>query len=712
MESNYQFRKRLEVVHKPNRRNLNALKSHDELEITEDWRIIISESASELILHTAKDLQDYFLTSMNISVRISKVIDVQEAARERDNIIILASNNHLQLMEEELTKPRSYRITVSHNKIIVCGSDDRGTAQGSYYLEDQMNIREAPVLKFGEITREPLFSPRMAHSGWGLDHFPDAHLNAMAHAGIDAVLVFVKDIDQTPTGYKDFNHLVDRAALYGLDVYVYSYLISRFHPDDPDAPAYYNSTYGKLFQACPRFKGVILVGESCEFPSKDPNTTGKLLMNWPADQPRTKPSPGWWPCEDFPQWLDLLSKTIRSHSPDADIVFWTYNWGYAPEEERLKLIRNLPNDITLLVTFEMFEQVDNEDVAHVAVDYTLSQIGPGQYFRSEAEAAHERGLKLYTMSNTGGLTWDIGVIPYEPFPMQWNKRHKALLHARDQWGLSGLMENHHYGWWPSFISDLTKYAYWTPSPSFDEVLTLLAERDFGKAASTLVLETWGHWSEAIENYICTSEDQYGPFRVGPSYPLVFLEPIKMPASKHAMMGNEIIITDYKPRERPAQSLGINRIDVEIRSLERMLSHMKLGNDLLENGLALTPGNRREDAARMLDLGSFIACCVQTTIHVKQWWMLKQRLLLTSDHSEASALLVQLEQLAEREIANAEAAIPLVEADSRLGWEPSMEYMTDTAHIKWKIAQVRSVLDREFIQYKSSMALTGLTGPSR
>ncbi|QTH40720.1 hypothetical protein J4772_24530 [Cohnella sp. LGH] len=65
----------------------------------------------------------------------------------------------------------------------------------------------------------------------------------------------------------------------------------------------------------------------------------KLRLEWPADQPQTKPSPGWWPCEDFPHWLELLSGTIRAHNPDADIVFWTYNWGYAPKEDRLKLLR-------------------------------------------------------------------------------------------------------------------------------------------------------------------------------------------------------------------------------------------------------------------------------------------------------------------------------------------------------------------------------------
>jgi len=267
------------------------------------------------------------------------------------------------------------------------------------------------------------------------------------------------------------------------------------------------------------------------------------------------------------------------------------------------------------------------------------------------------------------------------------------------------MESHHYGWWPSFISDITKQRYWNPSPPYEEVLAMLAKRDFSESAAPLVVEAWTHWSDAIRSYIPTNEDQYGPFRVGPSYPLVFRKGVRMPAAEHAMFGNEIVETAYSPLEDPRQSLGISRIDVELRSLKRMLELMETGNALLEQALALTPDRKMEDGLRMLGLGRFIARSVQTTIHVKQWWKLKQRLFATGDTAKASQLLEQMQQLAEREIANAEAAIPLVEADSRLGWEPSMEYMTDADHLHWKINQVRSVLESEFEQYRNSLALT-------
>lgn len=718
-ERNHEFRKRLEVVHKPDRRDPDMRPEAGEIEIGHDWHIAISRQAGPVVLQVAKDLQDYLLVSMNVSVSIRLVSHIGNIAALGERVIVLATKAELfavdalgasdisagAMLGSRLAKPRSYHVIAVKDRVVICGSDDRGVGQGSYYLEDLMNLREAPFIREQDIVREPIFSPRMAHSGWGLDRYPDAHLNAMAHAGIDAIVVFVKNVDRTPEGYQDFNYLVDRAALYGLDVYMYSHLVGSLkHPDDADAESYYDSTYGRILEACPRFKGVIFVGECCEFPSKDHNTSGVSYWEWPADQPRTKPSPGWWPCCDYPDWLKLMKKVIHKHNMETEIVLWTYNWGWAPEEARLKLIRSLPEDITLLVTFEMFEQIRQEGITNVCVDYTISFEGPGQYFRSEAKAASEKGIKLYAMSNTGGLTWDIGVIPYVPVPYQWGRRHAALLKAQEDWGLSGLMESHHYGWWPSFVSDITKWTYWRPSPPSEETFAAIARRDFNEEAVPLVLEAWQHWSDGIRSYIPTDEDQYGPFRIGPSYPLTFREKISIPSSWYAMTGSGIVKAHYEPLEGARQSLWRTRVDVEIASLERMAAMWRQGNACLEEALRLIPARKQEEGRMLLGMNRFIVHAIQTTIHVKMWWKLKQQLLNESNPVKVGAILDDMEQLALQEITNAEEAIPLVNADSRLGWEPSAEYLTDEMHLRWKITQVRSVLEVEFVNYRKSLAL--------
>ena len=64
----------------------------------------------------------------------------------------------------------------------------------------------------------------------------------------------------------------------------------------------------------------------------------------------------------------------------------------------------------------------------------------------------------------------------------------------------------------------------------------------------------------------------------------------------------------------------------------------------------------------------------------------------------------MESLLKEEIENARETLPIVDADSRLGWEPSMLYLGDRAHIEWKIRQVEYVLDKEIPYLKKSIEL--------
>lgn len=712
IEKNYEFRKRLLEIHKPHRRDYNVVSLPDEIMVDDSWDIVIPKNAGRVLLNAAKDLQDYLFISMGVSVRLNKVNDytLWKGLESDVKKIILVTKEIIKELGESLVKPRSYRFICSEERILLCGYDERGTAQGCYYLEDLMNLKCAPIVKKDDECRIPVFSPRMVHSGYGFDMFPDAHLNAIAHAGMDAILVYTGGADITPKGYLDFNELVYRAAGYGIDVYAYSYLRSLKHPDDADAESYYESTYGKVFEKCPGLKGIVMVGEIIEFPSKDPNTTGKFYgESTEPGLPPSKPSPGWWPCQDYPQWLNLIKKVIRQYNPEADLVFWTYNWGYVDKEYRIELLKNIPTDVSLLVTFEMFEKIKMRNITSTCVDYTLYFEGPGEYFISEAEIAHERGIRLYAMSNTGGLTWDIGVIPYEPAPYQWIKRYEGLHHARKKWDLCGLMESHHYGWWPSFISELAKWSYWYPSPSSDEVLRAIAKRDFGEGNEDTVIEAWKSWSIGIRNYTSTNEDQYGPFRVGPSYPLVFNNSkgnIQIPSAPYAFhRGNGICNPNYPNNiafEERRSSLFQFRLPVEIERLEKMKGCFQYGVECLEEIYPVLPDNKKKDAFHMINLGKFIANCAKTTINVKKWYILKMQLLIETNENKINELIDEMIEIGKDEIDNAEDTIPLVKADSRLGWEPSMEYKTDEYHLNWKIRQVKYVIEEELPAYRKAL----------
>ena len=699
MQQNYDFRKELMQWHRPGLR-AEYTPGGDALSL-ENITIVVPVDAGEVLLTAAQDFQDYLFTSMDCSAALSR-------GNAAGKALTVGTFAQLGKPWNYDSTPASYEISVADTGITVCGYDERGCAQGLYQLEDRMNRIRAPYLTKGVTHYAPAFSPRMIHSGYGQEQYPDPHLSAIAHAGMDAILVFVKDHDLTQVGYMDFNNTIRRANKYGLDVYAYSYFDSKRHPDDPDAFDHYNSTYGMLFEKCPGFKGVILMGERIEFPSKDPRVSPKRYYNNTVDGlPTGKTTPGWFPCYDYPQWLELLQKVIYPKKPDADIVLWSYNWNRAPVEDRLALIDNLPRGITLMATFEMGNDRSMEGFRCRTADYTISFPEYSPYFLSEAQRAKERGIRLYTQANSAGLCWDYGVIPYDPFPELWVRRYNSMLEAREKYGLTGVMESHHFGFWPSFISRIEKMMFTRPFPTGEEALKAVAAELHGAENLAEALEAWHLLSKAHTYYPCVDEDQYGPFRVGPAYPFVLENQVKIPTVPHAIHGGNIITyVDYtnSPAARIAHSgtlkIGFRhiRIDGELKSLRKMRELLVQAREKLEALAEKLAGIRRDDCLRLCNMIRFMENTALTAIHAKQWVKLRWQFPSITEKEAMRRWVDQMIALAEAEIQNAEATIPLVEEDSRLGWEPSMEYIGDARHLKWKIKQTRLVIDSELKFY--------------
>ena len=700
MHGTYEFRKEMLEIHRPDTLNPQYVPQEGEILIG-DWSIAVAKNCDRVIYTGVQDLQDFLLTSLNASVAICRMENMTDAPART---IRVGTCEQLGMKWEGEKIPASYRITVSADAIVVCGIDARGCAQGCYQLEDRMNRIHAPYLMNGTTTYSPEFSPRMIHSGYQLDRYPDAHLSAIAHAGMDAILIFVSGVNETPSGYLDFNELIHRAGKYGLDVYAYSYFYTKLHPEDPGSEAEFEATYGELFKQCPGFKGVVLVGESVEFPSKDPRASkGTQSTNISDGIPNPKPTAGWIPCFDYPLWLERLKNAVRKYRADADIVFWTYNWGYCSEQERLELIDALPTDISLMATFEMFEEKLVDGVRTRACDYTIAFPEAGAYFASEAKRAKERGIRLYSQANSGGMTWDYSTVPYQPVPYHWKRRYDAMLEAKDKYGLCGIMESHHFGFWPSFISKLEKKMFTAPRTSGEEAIRQVAVELYGDKLANKAITAWQKLSEGYEYYICTNEDQYGPFRVGPSYPLVYNQDVKIPKVPYAHFGgNDICVTDYacgkvffyisfgQIRTARVQQRHLE----EANCLEKLEQKFAEARAILEEIAQQLTGWQKNECLRLCNMIHYMEHTTRTTIHVKRWNVLRGKCNAETDSQKLLELHKQMIDLGEAEIKNAEDTIPLVRADSRLGWEPTMEYIGSEYHLRWKIRQVRQVLDYE------------------
>ncbi len=714
MEQKYEFRKRLLDVHKPHIGTPATTRRDGFCLITEDWAIVLPANPSRLMQYAGHDLRDFLETSLGMSLRIRF-----DDHCDRPYTIRFCTDASL-----DTDMPLAFRVVVTADCITLYGKTERGTAQGSYLLEDRMREQAGPYVPLMDKMVTPMFSPRMTHSGYMLDTFPDAYLAQVAHAGMDAILVYTSGLYKnhcgfpdpdalwsgTCQGFCDFNELIYRAEGFGLDVYVYSHYICDMHPDEPGAREYYEERFGALFATFPGLKGIVFVGETFEFPSKDPHTTGKRYQ---LRQPEDKGyNVGWYPCIDYPQLVTMVRDVIREKAPAADVVFWSYNWGFQPKEERLRLIRYLPRDVSLLVTYDMFERfyAPEEDTTYGIADYSISFTGPGQYFVSEAEEAKKLGIRLYAMTNTGGRTWDMGLVPYLPFPDQWAARCEKLADSHDRYGLAGLMESHHFGWVPSFVSDLVKYGYLFHGEGLSAYIDTLARRDYGEAAH-LAREAWAKYSEAIRLIVPSDLDQYGPFRVGPTYPLVFDQTdVTMPAVPYGQhSGNAICYPIYRQDVlgNPKEAL------LTLHRTEKALALVAEGNRKLTQAVDMLEGTRKEDGLRQLALCRFMENTYRTTVHVKLWTMMKALLPVYRDGGLANyptlattvlpyvqgeeltvvGLRDAMVQIAQAEVDNALVTVPLCETDSMIGYEPSMEYMCSADHIQWKVAVVQESVRR-------------------
>lgn len=702
MEKKYQFKEDMLQIHKKDRRDFSQKVCDNEFEIKNGFSIVVPENAGDVTMTAVRDFVDYLFTSMQLSAMISLAAE--------ENCVKIALNQEL----EDASGYMGYRITVLDKYILLEGYDERGVAQGLYYLEDLMNIRRAPFLTKGIIKRKALFSPRSTHSPFGMYEYTDAALSIISHYGMDAIELWLKDGHTTKRGdFIDLYSLAARAEKYGIDLNVSLYTPHDKHPEEEGAQEFYDQMYGELFEACPKIKYITIVGEAVQFASRDPKA-GKSpsWKNFNENIPTGKPAPGWWPCYDYPAWLTLIKNSIDKYSKDAKIIFHTYNWGYTPEEDRIKLIESLPDGIAVNPTWDMFQQYKVGDTVQDIVDYSLCFPGPSEYFVSEATAISKRkGLKLTVDAQCSGRTWDFGVAPYEPMPGQWIKRYEGMVKAHYQFGLSGVMENIHYGFCPCFILDIEKEAFFSNSRPLGELLIELLKRDFEKNAEN-VKAACNLFDEAITHYMPTNEDQYGAFRIGPSYPFWF-EPTtastgnipengRRPDKTKAMFGNRIYFPVYNSEITGRNSPTGIRINEEIKQNTIMAELIKKGIEILDSC-----ENPNMNLLKISNLAKFIYHTILTVINVKRHYLLKQQFSLADTYEKAAEILDKVEKLLCEERENVLATIPLVEFDSRLGWEPSMEYTTDVDGLNWKLRQLEHELNFVLPRFRKSNDLIKL-----
>ena len=96
-------------------------------------------------------------------------------------------------------------------------------------------------------------------------------------------------------------------------------------------------------------------------------------------------------------------------------------------------------------------------------------------------------------------------------------------------------------------------------------------------------------------------------------------------------------------------------------------------------------------------------CV-TAKHVKQIYLLAQRLSFEADRGVLDGIIDEMERILLEEKENVENTIPIVQYDSILGWEPAMEYTGDEAALRWKLRQLDYDMNHTIAELRAANGL--------
>ncbi len=712
----------------------------DEMAVDGSWTIVGPPRGNRVIDAAIGDLQTYLDRCLAVRLAVAhEKLSPQTLQRER--VIVVGEAATLPQFAAGLKPPESYRVKIDPRRIVLCGADDRGAMRAVYYLEDVMGFAAGPYVKRGEQKRTCLFSPRITHAIapnctfvndlsqpnvysdgmlWHISHqgfnaiflygnleevtfasrvFPELNdVRASRQFGSDEVFPEVHDARAPLRRLQRLRELVDRAARFGIDVYLY-YATNYHHPmpkwfyekhpdcqgcgwggsmctSSPQVQQYLAETTRNLFQAVPRLKGLVMIFDSEGF-------FNDAVCNDRSRCPRCRNRQ---PEDIAAELITIIDKAMKACRPDAELIAWSYFTKQPPWV--IRTIPKLPKDVTFQAEFSKGAVVVCDGIRYVPMDYVISQIGPPECFREQARAVEKAGLKLAAKTEHA-VSWELYNVPYLPIPFQFQRRIAAIR----QYPVRALFTNWVlYGYIPNMPAEVLKWYSWDNEPDVEELLLRLAGQEFGPRAAPKFVEAWRHFSTAITYYPYSDSiaRHPGPIHVGPAQPL-YLDRGKSSGKVWCTWQNSLGWTEPWGPEVTLKYFGL------------LEAEWQRGIALMERAMADVPADRREAARREYGIAKSILCSVRSCRNVIRFLVSREKLYRQRDAARRQQLLAEMRRVAESELANTREALPLCEADSRIGYATAWGDMRvagffTPALLRRKIAQVEQMIHQEMPRF--------------
>ncbi len=679
----------------------------DEISINGGWSIHAPGSGDEVLQYAAADLSQFFQIDFKMDVKTTP-----SSPGPHIDLRVVPSG------VEGVNTTEGYRIEVARNEIAIEGLSARGVMRGAYALEDLFRDRKGPIIQTTPIVSNCRF-PRRITRAVGVvgidegdmsraDEYTDGLLERVSHSGYNGLWVWVNTEEATYDSHifpelndpeaadrlARLDDLTRHARRYGIDIYIYfatgyhRHIPESFFAKHPETQGYgwgpplcsstasvrnyYAETIGTLFQRAPLVKGLIVIYDSEGF---------WYCGNSPyfiKECPRCSHRPEE---EVAAELLTCLDNAVHKFGgKDKDFIAENYNM---ESPWIVKVLPLIPKDVIIEGDFNKGMMIERDGIRHQTEDYIITDIGPPAIFESEYNDARAHGLQV-TAKTENSVSQEFIFVPYIPCMEQWYNR---IAKMRD-YDLQGWFGNwFFYGFTAARTEALINRMSFDPAPSREDLLRELAERDFGQLAAPYVLRAWHDFSEGIRVFpYSDGVARYpGPLQRGPSNPF-FLDPnIKAFGPARAWQNNLRWTRPWGP-------------EITAKYLGQVEDWYQKGDAELREARHLAPPEYQSAIDSEWRVGRTIQCSVQSTLNLIVWIKARDEYVSAKSANERQIAFATLNRVAVAELENARGILPLLEADSRLGYASDGSGLIrgglfNPELVRWKIGEMQDLLLR-------------------
>jgi hypothetical protein len=649
-----------------------------ETAIDAGWAVHYTTDPAGVMATAARDLAQFLSVRAGVTVPTTA-----DPARAKPRTIDLVLSDDAEF-RKAINTEEGYRVEVKPDRVVVLAQHPRGAMRGVYWIEEMMQFRGAPCLQQGVTDRNCRFRRRLttsisiAEMTYDMTTYPmvytDGLLQAISHQGFNAIWFYmnVEEVTFDSRIFPELNDpkakrrltrlrdLIARARPLGIDVIPYFGTNNHLpvpesfyakHPDcrgvgwlnsmctsHPDVQRYFDETVGKLFEAVPGLKGLVLIFDSEGF--------FHCAVGEQRNCPRCRDRR---PADIVVEFISTISSAMKSVNPDAELIAWSYGGAIAPKWVD-DVIPRLPKGTIFQADFGKGAPVVRDGITNITEDYNITTIGPPAGFLHHYAIAKKAGIKVMTKTEHA-VSQEFITVPYIPCMRQWHDRVAKMA----EYDLDGYLGNwNHYGYMPSRPAEILMWYSWTNAPPWDDLLARIARRDFGDRATKHVIDAWEHFTRGIQRFPYSDPiARYpGPLQKGPSQPL-FLDP-KVPGGNGRSWQNNL---DWTRPWGPA---------VASKYLQQVADEFSAGLDDLRAARDVASPAGKMDLDGEIRIVDMLRRSLHSMVNLIRWIPVRDAYAAAASDAQRQSLREQLVVIARDELANAQAALTLAEADSRLG----------------------------------------------